>query len=151
MRPRNFALFIGHGQSLASARRVRFLMFKIHEFSSATGELTSVYLRSAEVGLEIVSDDGAWSLPQGALHAVLSRFGAPFDAEARSSTIATLLLPAGESVRHVRHLAGYDVIARDYLVYERLNDETLCALAATVAAALLHLGRAAQFRNSQAP
>lgn len=119
-------------------------MFRIHEFSSATGELASVYLRSAEAGLEIVSNDGAWLLPQGALHAVLARFGAPFAAEAQISNVATLHLPGGESLRHVRHLAGYDVIGRDYLVYERPNDESLCALAATVAAALLHLGRAAQ-------
>ena len=122
-------------------------MFKIHEFSTVTGELAVVYLRIAEAGLEIVSNDGAWRLPQEALHAVLARFGAPFDAEAQISTVATLHLPGGESLRHVRHLAGYDVIGRDYLVYERPNDETLCALAATVAAALLYLGRAAHSPN----
>lgn len=117
-------------------------MFRIHEFSSASGVLSSVYLRAIDEQLEIVSDDGAWVLPQGALYAVMARFGAPFDAEARSSLVATLHLPDGESLRHVRHLAGYDVIARDYLVYEHPNGEALCALAATVAAALLHLGRA---------
>jgi hypothetical protein len=132
-----------HGQSLASSK----LMFRIHEFSSAAGALESVYLRTVEEGLEIVSNDGAWRLPQGALHAVLARFGAPFAAEAQISSVATLHLPDGESLRHVRHLAGYDVIGRDYLVYERPNDESLCALAATVAAALLHLGRAAQSPN----
>jgi hypothetical protein len=117
-------------------------MFRIHEFSSANGVLSSVYLRAADGQLEVVSDDGAWPLPQGALHAVLARFGAPFDDTARSSLIASLALAPGESLRHVRHLAGYDVIARDYLVYELPNGEPLCALAATVAAALLHLGRA---------
>jgi hypothetical protein len=117
-------------------------MFRIHEFSSASGVLSSVYLRSVDGQLEIVSDDGAWALPQGALYAVLARFGAPFDEDARSSLIATLQLADGESLRHVRHLAGYDVIARDYLVYQHPNGEALCALAATVAAALLHLGQA---------
>jgi len=117
-------------------------MFKIHEFSSASGELSSVYLRESAEQLEIVSEDGAWPLPQGALYAVISRFGAPFDEDARSSLIATLHLAAGESLRHVRHLAGYDVIGRDYLVYDHPNGEALCALAATVAAALLHLGKA---------
>lgn len=116
-------------------------MFKIHEFSSAAGELSSVYLRVGEEELEIVSDDGAWPLPQGAVHAVLARFGAPFDADAKSFTVATLALSPGESLRHVRHLAGYDVIAKDYLVYEQPQGETLCAMAATVAAALLHLGQ----------
>ena len=118
-------------------------MFKIHEFSSASGELSAVYLRVNADQLEVVSDDGAWPLPQGALRAILARFGAPFDAEARISTIASLDLPGGEVLRHVRHLAGYDVIARDYIVYEAPPEEALCALSTTVAAALLHLGKAA--------
>jgi hypothetical protein len=127
-------------------------MFRIHEFSSATGELSSVYLRAgaavdivsaeANVELEIVSADGAWPLPHGALHAVLAKFGAPFDDDARISMVASLELPSGERLRHVRHLAGYDVIGRDYIVYEEPQCEARCALAATVAAALLHLGRA---------
>ena len=120
-------------------------MFKIHEFSSASGELSTVCLRVENGQLEIVSPDGAWPLPDSALHAVLSRFGAPVDPDARTSTVAELTLPSGETVRHVRHLAGYDVIARDYIVYESaaLAGEGLCAMATTVAAALLHLGRAA--------
>jgi hypothetical protein len=117
-------------------------VFKIHEFSSATGELSSVYLRVENAQLEIVSEDGAWALPDAAIHAVLSRFGAPFDKEAAITTVAELELPSGERLRHVRHLAGYDVIARDYIVYQQRQGETLCAMSATVAAALLHLGRA---------
>jgi hypothetical protein len=117
-------------------------MFKIHEFSSAEGQLSSVYLRVDAGQLEIVSEDGTWSLPHGALRAVLARFGAPFDADARISAIASLDLPNGAVLRHVRHLAGYDVIARDYIVYDEPLAVPLCALAATVAAALLHLGRA---------
>jgi hypothetical protein len=117
-------------------------MFKIHEFSSATGELCSVCLRVREGRLEITADGSSWSVPAGALRAVLARFGAPFDADARISEIARLDLGEHETLRHVRHLAGYDVIARDYLVYESSESEVLCALAATVSAALLHLGRA---------
>jgi hypothetical protein len=45
-------------------------------------------------------------------------------------------------LRHVRHLAGYDVIARDYLVHDRGDGtEPLCAMATRVAAALAHLAR----------
>jgi hypothetical protein len=137
--------------TLSKSHGDRVGMFRIHEFSSATGELSSVYLRvsGAERAegddaerLEIVSPDGAWPLPRGALHAVLAKFGAPFDGDARISTIASLELPGGVVLRHVRHLAGYDVIGRDYIVYEEPQTEALCALAATVAAALLHLGRA---------
>jgi hypothetical protein len=117
-------------------------MLKIHEFSSATGALSSIGLRVRDDALEIVSDEGAWVLPEGALRAVLARFGAPFDVDARIGEVARLELANGEVVRHVRHLAGYDVIARDYIVYSGPDTEALCALAATVAAALLHLGRA---------
>ena len=119
-------------------------MFKIHEYSSASGALSSVCLRTEGDFVRIVSDDGSWPLPEGALHAVFSRFGAPFDEAARSHTVATLPVPDGATLRHVRHLAGYDVIARDYLVYEPRDSAALCAMAATVAAALLHLGRANQ-------
>jgi hypothetical protein len=122
-------------------------MLKIHEYSSANGSLSSVYLRSVEGELEMIADDRPLALPNGALRAVLTRYGAPFDTEAHSSLIASLQLGAGESLRHVRHLAGYDVIARDYLVYELANGEALCALAATVAAALLHLGQAQAARG----
>jgi hypothetical protein len=120
-------------------------MFKIHEFSSATGELSAVYLRVEGEQLLIESEDGTWPLPDSSVHAVLARFGAPFDSEATITTVAELELPSGERLRHVRHLAGYDVIARDYIVYSQpaqTEGETLCALSATVAAALLHLGRA---------
>jgi len=123
-------------------------MFKIHEFSSAAGELSSVSLRLRDSELEILADGEAWLLPPGALGAVLEGFGAPFDSEARIGTIASFVLNEHETLRHVRHLAGYDVIARDYLVYERAGGEALCALAATVSAALLHLGRASAVAGS---
>lgn len=122
-------------------------MLKIHEYSNASGALSSVYLRVADNELVIVSDEGDWLLPRGALEAVLSRYGAPFDEQAQSCLIASLELSHRERLRHVRHLAGYDVIARDYLAYERADGEVLCALAATVTAALLHLGRAARRRD----
>jgi hypothetical protein len=118
-------------------------MFEIHHFFSAAGELSSVCLRVRSGVLEIVAEDGARALPPGALHAVLARFGAPFDAAARITEVAILELGAGEVLRHVRHLAGYDVIARDYIVYERPELDALCALATTVSAVLLHLSRAA--------
>jgi hypothetical protein len=117
-------------------------MFKIHEFSSMAGELSAVFLRMDDGQLEIVSEDGVWPLPEAAIRAVLSRFGAPFDDSARINEVSRLALPNGETLTHVRHLAGYDVIARDYIVLRRVDGETWCAMAATVAAALLHLGKA---------
>ncbi len=119
-------------------------MLKVHEVTLPNGELSGVFLRASALlpgELELVDHEGAFVLPRGALPAVMTRFGAPFDAEAESAVIASLELGEGCTLRHIRHLAGYDVIARDYLVYEASGRETLCALATTIAGALAHLGR----------
>lgn len=118
-------------------------MLKIHESFDPNGELVPVHLRCEQGILELVLADGVFPLPSEALCAVMRRFGAPIDPSAVKSEVARLELPDDGRIRHVRHLAGYDVIARDYLVYEPSEGEPLCALAATVAAALTHLGRAA--------
>ena len=118
-------------------------MLKVHEATSAAGALSAVFLRQASGGLEIVDDGGAFALPDGAVAAVMRRFGAALDPAADVAVVATLDLGAGRRLRHVRHLAGYDVIARDYLVYdEAAGGEPVFALATTVAGALAHLGRA---------
>jgi len=116
-------------------------VIKIHETTTPSGELAPVFLRFGEGVLEIVDAEGAFALPNGALDGVMARFGTPFDPEAEVTVIATLLLGEARALRHVRHLARYDVIARDYLVYDAPDREPLCALATTVAGALAHLGR----------
>ncbi len=120
-------------------------MLKIHELTNQAGALEGVYLRFASAepqGLEIVDASGALAVPAGALEKVLERYGAPFDATARIKVVAELELGAGRRLRHVLHLAGYDVVARDYLVLEQAEGEALCAPGATVAGALQHLARA---------
>lgn len=117
---------------------------KIHEFILPSGELASVLLRQEEGRLLLVSDDGELELPTGALRAVMLRYGAPFDAQAMSQPQGVLELDQGASLRHVRHLAGYDVIARDYLVYAEPGLEPVCAMATNVAGALRYLGLAAR-------
>jgi hypothetical protein len=118
-------------------------VLKIHEATTARGALSSVFLAFSEGGLAIVNDDGTFALPEGALGAVMARFGAPFDPASSVAVVATLDLEKGHVIRHVRHLAAYDVIARDYIVYDAPGAESLCALATTVAGALDHLGRVA--------
>src|SRR4051812_18910295 len=86
-------------------------MLKIHEFILPSGELSGVWLRRQAERLLLVSDDGELELPAAALRAVMLRYGAPFDADAMSQSQGSLELAAGASLRHVRHLAGYDVIA----------------------------------------
>ncbi len=117
-------------------------MLKVHEITTASGALSDVFLRYENGALAIVAADGTFVLPDGALDAVMKRFGAPLDATSRVAHVATLDLAPGSRLRHVRHLARYDVIARDYLVYETAGGERVCAFATTVAGALDHLGRA---------
>ena len=121
-------------------------MLKVHEFIGAGGEPRYVFLSQEGLGLVLVSDDGNLQLPVGALRAVMTRYGAPFDPDANSVRQATLPLECGATLHHVRHLAGYDVIARDYLVYEEPGRAALCVMATTAAGALRHLGLALQGR-----
>jgi hypothetical protein len=118
-------------------------VIKIHEFITASGQLSAVHLRRDGETLMLVGDDEALPLPPGALAAVMARYGAPFDTDAGSRVQGTLELGPGESLRHVRHLAGYDVVARDYLVYEAPGLEPTCVMATNVAGALRHLALAA--------
>jgi hypothetical protein len=120
-------------------------MLKIHELTSDHGALEGVFLRVGAGGesLEIVEPSGALPLPPDALEKVMARYGAPFDTEASIDVVGELVLGDGRRLRQVRHLAGYDVIARDYLVLDPREGESLCALGTTVAGALQHLARAA--------
>jgi hypothetical protein len=122
-------------------------MLRIHETTTASGELSSVFLRVDDGGgLVLVSGEGAVAIPASSLDHVMSRFGQPLDPAERVAEVGTLDLGDGRVLRHVRHLGRYDVIARDYLIYSLPRQEPLCALATTVAGALAHLGRAAAER-----
>jgi hypothetical protein len=122
-------------------------MLKIHETTRSDGSLAPIHLGFVDGSLAILSDEGTFALPAGALEAVLVRFGAPLDRREDLIPIASLDLGDGGILRHVRHLGRWDVIARDYLVLERGSGpgaEARCAIATTVAGALQHLGRAAR-------
>jgi hypothetical protein len=122
-------------------------MLKIHETTQADGTLSPTYLAVEEGGLVLLVDgdeDGeSLALPERALEAVMRRYAAPLDPNERVTVVATLELGGGRELRHVRHLARWDVIARDWLVVVTPNEEPLCAMATTVAGALAHLARAA--------
>ncbi|HEX2659227.1 MAG TPA: hypothetical protein VHU40_13180 [Polyangia bacterium] len=119
-------------------------MLKIREFTDPTGALAAVYLRCTKDGQEIIRGDEILALPGKALDAVMARYGDLFDPEAPITVVGNLELDAGRILRHVRHLAGYDVIARDYLVYDVPDAPPLCALSATVARGLEHLATIAR-------
>lgn len=129
-------------------------MLKIHETTSGAGALEAVFLSfesfesfEPERVLSIVARGETLPLPEGALDAVMARFGRPVESTERLEPVASLDLGDGRALRHVRHLARFDVIARDYLLYEAPPAEPLCAMATTVAGALEHLARAAAARG----
>lgn len=119
-------------------------MLKIHETVRPDGSLapTLVFVEDGVVHID-AAEGHAFPLPAGALRAVMNRYGRPLDPRERFATVATIDLGAEGVLRHIRHLAKWDVIGRDWLVYELDGREPLCAMATTVAGALLYLGRAA--------
>ena len=116
---------------------------KIHEITMDDGSLSPISLARDGDALTFVREGVERALPDGALAAIMKRFGQPLEPGAKVMEIDVLELGAGERLRHVRHLDFYDFIARDYLVYEAPDREPACAMATTVAGALEHLARAA--------
>ena len=125
-------------------------MLKIHETTRDDGSFEPVYLKRGDEGLFVVRAAEALALPAGALEMVMARFGATLEDGVKLTEVDALDLPVTvpseerRRLRHVRHLARFDVIARDYLVLEAPPAEPLCVLATTVAGALEHLARAAR-------
>jgi hypothetical protein len=116
---------------------------KIHETTKADGSLAATRLAIVDGDLVVEADDGSFVVPEGALPRVMARYGAPIEDGTTLTDVDSLDLGAGARLRHVRHLARFDVIAKDWLVYEGDGAEPICALAHTVAGALVHLARAA--------
>ncbi|MBK6694213.1 MAG: hypothetical protein IPG50_18700 [Myxococcales bacterium] len=123
----------------------------LHESASPSGELYKVSLDVREGTLIIVCGAEAFAVPDGALAATMARYGGPFDPTERVADAGVLALGATERLRHVRHLARFDVVARDFVVHESPNQEALCALATTVAGALEFVARASAGARSAPP
>lgn len=119
------------------------MKLKIHETTRTDGSLAPVVLVREDEALVLSLEEKRLPLPAGALDAVMRRYGRAVEPTEVLLDVARLDLGGGAVLRHVRHLARYDVIARDYLVYELPDLEPVCALAVSVAGALEHLGRAA--------
>lgn len=85
--------------------------------------------------------DEALPLPEGAVAAVMRRFGKPLEAGDPPAAEETLDLGEGCSLVRFRFLRRYDVISRDYLIYRAPGAEPLCEMATAVTAGLDHLAR----------
>jgi hypothetical protein len=93
-----------------------------------------------------VGDDPPDALPEDGLERVMKRYGKPLspDVELRGPRLD---VGAGRELWMLRHLARYDVIAKDFLVWLAPGEEPLAELAVGVTAALVHLARAARGRR----
>jgi len=81
-------------------------------------------------------------LPDGALEAVMKRYGKPLDAQDGDMMVDERLeLGDGRALVRFRFMRRYDVIARDYLVLYEAEGDPLCEMATSIAAALDHLAR----------
>lgn len=116
---------------------------KIHEAHDERGDLVETHLHVEDGAMALEEGGAIRALPPRALEAVMRRYGAPLDPRERVHEVARIELGEGRALRHVRHLARWDVIARDWLVWEAPGEEPLCAMATQIAGALAHLARAA--------
>jgi hypothetical protein len=114
----------------------------IHESTGERGELVTTRLSYEEGRLVITVAGEAMPLPDGALDAVMKRYGKPLGIDESEMKIAERLeLDDGRALVRFRFMPRYDIIAHDYLVLLVPGEEALCELATGVRAALEHLAR----------
>jgi hypothetical protein len=114
----------------------------IHEATDAEGALVRTRLACIDGGLALLVEGEVLPLPDGALEAVMNRYGKPLDAaEADMMLVERLELGDGRALVRFRFMRRYDVIARDYLALHAPESEPLCEMATAIAAALGHLAR----------
>lgn len=114
----------------------------IHETTDAAGTLVQTRLADVEGGLALRVGDELLPLPDGALDAVMARYGKPLEARDEDMMVDERLeLGEGRALVRFRFMRRYDVIARDYLVLYEPGAEPLCEMATAIAAALDHLAR----------
>lgn len=111
----------------------------IHQRTREDGTLEDLFLspEGDALRLQIGADEEAL-IPIEALVAVMRKFGKELAPEIRL-TGPSLDLGAGRSLTMLRHLARYDVIARDFMVFRAPEEEPIAELASSVTAALMHL------------
>ncbi len=117
----------------------------LHESPRADGSFERVFLELGDGGLALKDDAGAHPLPEGALAAVMQRYGKPLEG-ALPKGEETLTLGEGERLVRFRHKSIFDVIGKDYIAYEAEGHETLAELATAITAALSHLAKACEKR-----
>lgn len=118
-------------------------MLLIHVAIDQGGQDLPIFIDVRGEVVVLVDGDAVRPLPPGALAAVMRRYGKPLE-EPVTRREDTLALGDGATLSRFRHLATFDVIAKDWLLYEAPNEEPVAELATAVTAALSHLARAAE-------
>ena len=140
----------GRGQELNSSDSKEQGRLLLHESFDGRGALRKTWLerRAGELFLRAEPHSGSadvLTLPGGSLQAVMRRYAKPLDGDLvrAASRSDPLELVDGSRLWRLRFRPTYDVIAKDYLVWEKPGETALVELATTVCAALQHLGKAA--------
>lgn len=117
----------------------------LHETFGDGEEALVVTLTRETERLVLSYPGGATDLEADVVVAVMNRYGKELEPsiEARGPSVA---LDEEHTLVRIRHLARYDVIARDYVVLVRPGGAPLVELATAVAGALVHLAEAASRR-----
>jgi hypothetical protein len=117
-------------------------MLLLHERTREDGSIEQTFFeRDGDGGLALrVEGQTPQPVPIELLIAVMKRYGHPLDpAVTMGPDAERIALAEGREVVHFRHLARYDVIARDWIVLVEPGAEPLAELANGVHAALVHL------------
>jgi hypothetical protein len=120
-------------------------MLLLHERTRDDGSIERTFLERAsgegEDALAFrVEGESPRALPIELLVAVMKRYGRALDdAVTMGPDAERIPLAGGREVVHFRHLARYDVIARDWIVLIEPDAEPLAELATSVHGALRHL------------
>jgi hypothetical protein len=100
----------------------------------------SVFVDEGELVLDYEDREVVLAFPL--VEAVFERFAKPLDPTIVPRGVR-LEVGARGTLSHLRHLARYDVVARDYVVLERPGKEPLAELCTAIAAALVHVAERA--------
>jgi hypothetical protein len=113
----------------------------IYEWTADGGGTEALLVSFEHQALVVHVEGRKVALPVEALARVMERYGKPLDDTVKLEG-PTLDLGAHGSLRRIRHRGFYDVIARDFIVWERPEGEPLVEMATAVSAALGHLALA---------
>jgi hypothetical protein len=118
-------------------------MLKIHETYDANGAPLVSFLKVEEGELCLVLPDAEIVIPTNVLVRVFERYGKPLDDVVILHPETSITLEDGLMLYALRHLARFDVIAKDYLVLARVDKEPLAELSVSIYGALVHLAQRA--------